>query len=121
VSRKILIVDDEKWNRKLFKAILEPAGYIIIVAEDGRQGIQLAKENIPDLILMDIQMPVMDGIEALRILKSEQITKGIPVIAFTFHDSTQYQEKLLAHGFNGFLSKSISTREILNTISSILG
>ena len=121
MSKKILIVDDEKSNRKLFKAILEPAGYIIIVAEEGQQGIQLAKENIPDLILMDVQMPVMDGIEALRILKSEPITKDISVIAFSFHDSIKYQEKLLEHGFNGFISKSIGNKEILNAIKSILG
>ncbi len=121
MSRKILIVDDEKLNRKLFRAILEPAGYKIIEAEDGKQGIQLAKEDIPDLILMDVQMPVMDGNEALRVLKSEPITKDIPVIAFTFHDSTKYQEKLLEHGFNGFIAKSIGTKEVLNTIKSILG
>ncbi|MCG2722758.1 MAG: response regulator [Thermodesulfovibrionales bacterium] len=121
MSRKILIVDDEKLNRKLFGAIFEYAGYIIIQAEDGQQAIQLAKETIPDLILMDIQMPVMDGIEALRILKSEPTTKDILVIAFTFHDSTKYQEKLLEYGFNGFISKSIGTKEILNAIKSIFG
>jgi len=78
VSRKILITDDEQSNRKLFRAILEPAGYKVIEAEDGEQGIQLAKENVPGLILMDIQMTGMDGIEALKILKSEPITQGTP-------------------------------------------
>lgn len=120
MNRKILITDDEQSNRKLFRAILEPAGYKVIEAEDGEQGIQLAKENVPDLILMDIQMTGMNGIEAVKILKSEPITQGIPVIAFTFHDSKKYQEELLEHGFSGFLAKSISTREILNAIKSIL-
>ncbi len=121
MSRKILIIDDEKLNRKLFRVILEHGGYQIIAAEDGEQGIQLAKEKVPDLILMDIQMTGMDGIEALKILKSEPITQGIPVIAFTFHDTQKNREKLLEQGFNGFLSKAIGTRDILNAIKSILG
>jgi CheY-like chemotaxis protein len=121
VSKKILIVDNEKLIRKLHRAIIEHAGYEAIEAEDSKQGIQLAKEHIPNLILMDIQMPLMGGIEAVKILKSDPITKDIPVIAVTFVDEKVYKEKLLEQGFNDFISKPADIKDILNTIKSILG
>ncbi len=113
---KILIVDDNEKNRKLVRFVLRNSGYETLEAEDGEQGIKLAKETVPDLILMDIQMPVIDGIEAFRILQSKPATKDIPVIAFTSYAMSGDRDKL----FKGYISKPINVNEIVSTIKSIL-
>lgn len=120
MSKKILIVEDNEKNRKLMRVILQNVGYETIEAEDGEQGVKLAKENIPFLILMDIQMPVMDGIEALRILRAELTTRDIPVIALTASAMRGDKERFLKEGFDGYISKPIDVKEFLKTIESIL-
>ncbi len=117
---KILIVDDNEKNRKLVRFVLRNSGYETLEAEDGEQGIKLAKETVPDLILMDIQMPVIDGIEAFRILRSEPATKDIPVIALTSYAMSGDRDKLLRAGFKGYISKPINVNEFVSTIKSIL-
>ncbi len=121
MSEKILIVDDNEQNRKLFRFILQNSGYEIIESENAEDGLKLAKENHPGLILMDIQMPVIDGTEALRILRSGQETKDIPVIALTSYAMRGDREKFLEQGFNGYISKPINVKEFMNTIKSVLG
>lgn len=121
MSEKILIIDDNEQNRKLFGFILQNSGYEIIESENGEDGLKLAKENHPGLILMDIQMPVIDGTEAFRILRSEPETKDIPVIALTSYAMRGDREKFLEQGFNGYISKPINVKEFMNTVKSVLG
>lgn len=121
MSEKILIVDDNEQNRKLFRFILQNSGYEIIESENGEDGLKLAKENHPGLILMDIQMPGIDGAEAFRILRSEPETKDIPVIALTSYAMRGDREKFLEQGFNGYISKPINVKEFMNAIKSVLG
>ncbi|MBC7963943.1 MAG: response regulator [Steroidobacteraceae bacterium] len=109
---KILIVEDNENNRCLFRDILIFHGYEVVVAADGQEGVALAREQMPDLILMDIQMPGMDGMTASGILKGDPATGGLKIIALTSFAMQGDQEKFLAAGFDGYLSKPISTREL---------
>lgn len=112
MSHKILIVEDNENNCCLLRDILSFHGYDIAVASDGQEGVNLARELVPDLILMDIQMPGMDGMTAGGILKGDPATSGLKIIALTSFAMRGDQEKILAAGFDGYLSKPISTREL---------
>jgi len=112
MSHKILIVEDNENNRCLFRDILTFHGYKVSVASDGQEGVALARELMPDLILMDIQMPGMDGLTAGGILKGDPATSGLKIVAITSFAMRGDQEKILAAGFDGYLSKPISTREL---------
>ena len=112
MQHKILIVEDNENNRSLFRDILIFHGYEISVAADGREGVALARELMPDLILMDIQMPGMDGMTAGGILKGDPATSGLKIIALTSFAMQGDQEKFLAAGFDGYLSKPINSREL---------
>lgn len=90
---RILVIDDNQLNLKLFDAILKKAGHDVVLAEDGLDGVQKALKIVPELILMDVQMPIMGGIEALKILKESKSTKSIPVIAITSFAMKGDQEK----------------------------
>jgi len=112
MSHKILIVEDNDNNRCLFRDILIFHGYQVSVAADGKDGLALARELKPDLILMDIQMPGMDGMTAGGILKGDPVTSGLKIVALTSFAMRGDKEKILAAGFDGYLSKPISTREL---------
>jgi len=112
MSHKILIIEDNENNRCLFRDILIFHGYKVSVASDGQEGVALARELMPDLILMDIQMPGMDGLTAGGILKGDPATSGLKIVAITSFAMRGDQEKILAAGFDGYLSKPISTREL---------
>lgn len=116
--RRILIVDDEETNQRLLKAILEAKGYETLQAYDGTEGIKLAMESQPDLILMDIQIPEIDGIEAFKILQSEPSTMNIPIIALTSYAMSGDREKFLSIGFRDYLAKPISINELLVLLDS---
>jgi len=118
---KILIVEDNEKNRTLVKDVLEYHGYEVIEARDGKEGIKMAKEHKPDLILMDIQMPVMDGITAGRILKNDLETKHIKIIALTSFAMKGDKEKILKAGFDDYISKPIDTRKLSGHIERLLG
>lgn len=109
---RILIVEDNANNRSLFRDILSFHGYEVSVAADGQEGVTLARELMPDLILMDIQMPGMDGMTAGGILKGDPATSGLKIIALTSFAMRGDQDKFMAAGFNGYLSKPINTREL---------
>lgn len=117
---KVLIVDDNKKNLKLFKLIVNSLGYETFTAIDGEEGVRIAKEKIPDLILTDIQMPVMDGIAALKELRSDKATKDIPVIALTSYAMKGDREKLLGQGFNEYIAKPIDKNNFIEVIQKIL-
>jgi CheY-like chemotaxis protein len=121
MSHKILIVEDNENNRKLLQDVLVFHGYEVSAATDGREGVSLARKLMPDLILMDIQMPGMDGMTAGNILKSDPATSGLKIIALTSFAMQGDLEKFLAAGFDGYLSKPISTRELPDLVKEWLG
>ncbi len=120
MKRKILIVDDELKNRKLAKDLLEIFGYIVIEAEDGKQGVEFAKSKKPDLILMDIMMPVMDGMEATRTLKADSTTRNIPILAVSSQAMKGDKERIIGCGCDGYLAKPFNIHELKALIVELL-
>ncbi len=120
MSKTVLIVEDNEKNLKLFKVIIDSMGHKTITVKDGEEGVKTAIEKIPDLILMDIQMPVMDGITALRILKSDARTENIPVIALTSYAMKGDRERLLKEGFVHYISKPIDKNSFIEDVGEIL-
>ena len=116
----ILIVEDNEKNRKLVRDVLQVKGYRTMETESAEEGIRLAQESPPALILMDLQLPGMNGIEALGRLRADERTKGIPVIAVTASAMTQNREQIMAAGFDGYQTKPISVREFLETVRQAL-
>jgi len=116
----ILIVEDNPKNLKLVRDVLQVRGYRTIEAGTGEEGIQMAREQQPALVLMDIQLPGMSGVEAFRELRADPTTRAIPVIAVTASVMAQERQKVMAAGFDGFQGKPISVRELLETVRSIL-
>jgi two-component system, cell cycle response regulator DivK len=109
----ILIVEDNPKNLKLVRDTLQVTGYQTVEAETGEEGVALARERHPALVLMDIQLPGISGIEALRELRADPVTRAIPVIAVTASVMAQERQKVMAAGFDGFQGKPISVRELL--------
>src|ERR1700746_2402566 len=116
----ILIVDDNAHNVKLARAVLRYAGFRTLEATGGEEGVALASEHLPDLVLMDIRMRDMDGTAALRLLKANERTAGIPVGALTSSTMKGDRELFLADGFDGYLEKPISVREFPDQVRSHL-
>ena len=118
--QKILIVEDNLTNLKLFSRILKKSSYEVFEAGAADAGIAIAREVMPDLILMDIQLPGMDGLTAANILKKDPKTKKIPVVALTAHVMKGDDEKILAGGCDGYISKPIRYKEFLSTVKEFL-
>ena len=116
----ILIVEDNPQSLKLVRDILQIKGYQTIEAETGEEGVRLAHERRPALILMDIQLPGINGIEALQRLRADPVTSATPVIAVTASVMTQDRSRIMAAGFNGFQSKPISVNQLLATVRETL-
>ena len=116
----ILVVEDEPKNLKLFRDLLQHSGYTTIEATDGEQGVELAIDKKPDLILMDIQMPRMDGLEAIRILKADVTTRNIPIVALTSYAMKGDKERILEAGCDGYLAKPFDIQELLKTVAEYL-
>ena len=116
----ILVVEDNDKNRKLVRDVLTVKGYRLIEAERGEDGVRLAREQRPHLVLMDIHLPGIDGIEALRQLRADPATAAIPVLAVTASAMTQDRQKILAAGFDGYQSKPISIRPFLELVRAVL-
>jgi CheY-like chemotaxis protein len=116
----ILVVEDNDKNRKLVRDVLTVKGYRLIEAERGEDGVRLAREQRPHLVLMDIHLPGIDGIEALRQLRADPTTAAIPVLAVTASAMTQDRQKILAAGFDGYQSKPISVRPFLELVRAVL-
>ncbi len=120
MAKMILIVEDEPKNLTLLRDLLQVSGYSTIEATDGKQGVELAKTSKPDLILMDVQMPVMDGIEASRILKADATTSNIPVLALTSYAMKGDEERILQAGCDGYLAKPFDIKELLKRVAEYL-
>ena len=116
----ILIIEDNEKNRKLERDVLRFHGYRTVEAETGEEGVRLARESLPALILMDIQLPGISGIEALRRLRDDSETQGIAVMAVTASAMMQDRQAILAAGFDGYLSKPISLKEFVAAVRALL-
>jgi len=116
----ILIVEDNEKNLKLVRDVLQYRGYQTIEAGSGEEGVRLAKARIPDLVLMDIQLPGMDGIAALGELRADVTTRAIPVIAVTASAMTHDRKKIMAAGFDGYQSKPIKVKEFMDAVRETL-
>ena len=116
----ILIVEDNEVNRTLVRDVLKFKGYQTLEALTAEEGIQLARENKPALVLMDFQLPGMNGIEAFKILRADALTSTIPVIAVTASAMPEDRQKMLAAGFDGVQTKPIHVLELLDTVEKAL-
>ncbi len=121
MSQKILVIEDTEDNRQILRDLLGMAGYDMIEAHDGAEGVVKAAEHRPDLILMDIQMPVMDGYEATRRIKANPDLKAIPVIAVTSYALSGDEAKTREAGCDGYIAKPYSPRQMLAKVREILG
>jgi len=119
-NEKILIVEDNEFNLELISDILEMRGYEIISTDNGEDAIRLAKKAHPDLILMDIQLPVMDGYETTRRIKRDPELKHIPVIAVTSFAMKGDKEKVIEAGCEGYIVKPIDTRKLPEIVEGYL-
>ena len=117
---KILVVEDNPANMKLAVLILEKAGYAVVCAIDAEIGLTTARDEQPDLILIDIQLPGMDGLEATRLLKRDDATRAIPVIALTALAMKGDEERIRAAGCDGYIAKPLRYQEFLATIAAQL-
>lgn len=117
---KILIVEDNDMNWDMLSRRLERRGYAVVRAADGKESLGLARAEAPDLVLMDMSLPVMDGWEATRRLKAEPATRAIPVIALTAHAMADDREKVLAVGCDDYETKPIELPRLLAKIEALL-
>ena len=116
----ILVVEDNDKSRKLVRDLLTVKGYEIIVAETGEEGVRLAQERRPSLVLMDIRLPGIDGIQALGRLRAEVATRGIPVMAMTASVMASDRQRVLDAGFDAFQSKPIKVKDFLAVVEQLL-
>lgn len=117
---KILLVEDNEMNRDMLSRRLMRNGFTVAMAVDGQKGVELAGQEAPDLILMDISLPVIDGWEATRRIKSDPGTAAIPIIALTAHAMTQDREKAFAVGCDDFDAKPVELPRLLEKINALL-
>jgi len=120
MSKKILIVEDNELNMKLFNDLLQANGYETIQTMDGRDAMSLAREHSPDLILMDIQLPEISGLEVTKMMKADDDLRVIPVIAVTAFAMKGDEEKIRQGGCEGYIAKPISVPTFLETINKFL-
>ena len=120
MTARILIVEDNDKNMKLARDILQAQGYATLEAITGEEGVRLAREHLPDLVLMDIQLPGINGIEALRQLRAEAATARIPVVAVTASVMQTDRREITEAGFDGYIGKPISLKSFIETVRSHL-
>lgn len=117
---RVLVVEDNLANRKLTTFLVESAGHTALCAEDAETGLTVAREEQPDLILMDIQLPGMDGLQATALLKQDEATRAIPVIALTALAMKGDEERIRAAGCDGYVAKPLAYREFLTVLATHL-
>ena len=121
MPKKVLIVEDNELNMKLFRDLLEAQDYQVLETREGLQALTLARQHRPDLILMDIQLPEISGLEVTKWLKEDDDLRGIPVIAVTAFAMKGDEERIREGGCEAYLSKPISVMSFLETIRGYLG
>jgi two-component system, cell cycle response regulator DivK len=120
MSATVLVVEDNALNLKLVRDVLGHAGYRVLEAGDAERGIELARGEAPDLILMDVQLPGIDGVEALRRLRADAATSSIPVVAPTALAMKEDRERFLSAGFDGYLEKPVSVPDLSGQVAALL-
>ncbi len=120
MSKLILIAEDDEKSLKLVRHLLQISGYATVEASDGNKAIELAREKKPDLILMDIQMPGMNGIDAAKALKSDPLTRDIPLVAFTAYAMAENRDNILGAGYIEYFTKPLDIKSFLKKISRYL-
>ena len=116
MGARVLVVEDNEKNMKLFRDVLGATGYRTLEATTGAQAVELATEHAPDLVLMDIQLPDFDGVEALSRLRADERTASIPILALTAQAMHGDRERFLGAGFDGYLAKPVNVVELLETV-----
>ncbi|MGM0422569.1 MAG: response regulator [Pseudomonadota bacterium] len=120
-NKTVLIVEDNELNMKLFEDLLEAHGYETVQTNDGRKVMDMAREHMPDLIIMDIQLPEISGLDVTEMLKKDDALKAIPVIAVTAFAMKGDEEKIRQRGCEDYIAKPISVTEFINVIKKHLG
>jgi CheY-like chemotaxis protein len=120
VSTTVLVVEDNALNRKLVRDVLGHAGYRVLEAGDAERGIEMARAERPDLVLMDVQLPGIDGVEALACLRADEATAAIPVVALTALAMKDDRERFLAAGFDGYLEKPVSVPALPGQVQALI-
>lgn len=120
MSKRVLVVEDTEDNRQIMRDLLTAAGYELIEAVDGAEGLAKATQHTPDLILMDIQLPVLDGYEVTRRIKADPALRHIPIIAVTSYALSGDENKTRAAGCDGYVAKPFSPRQLLSKIREFL-
>ena len=118
---RILLVEDNEINRDMLSRRLIRRGYTVMIAEDGQKAVEMAASEAPDLILMDMSLPIIDGWEATRRIKAEPATSGVPIIALTAHAMQGDREKALEAGCDDYDTKPIELPRLLKKIESLVG
>lgn len=121
MTHRVLYIEDNFQNKRLVRKILAAKGYDVLEADDGLTGVEMAREHVPDLILMDISLPGIDGVEATQRIKAYDKTSAIPVIALTANAMRGDRERFIAAGCDDYLPKPISTGELVDMIRKYLG
>lgn len=119
-ARRILVVEDNPLNLKLVRDVLRYAGYHVIEAQSGEEGLRVARTDPPDLVLMDLQLPGIDGFETLHGLRQGILGRGVPVVAVTAFAMAEDRQRVSLAGFDGFVEKPISVRELPGQIEAFL-
>ena len=120
MSARVLVIEDNDSSLELMIYLLESFGHMPFRARDGEEGIQVARSERPDLILCDMQLPAMDGHEVCRRLKSDPVLRSIPLVAFTAYAMVGDREKMLAEGFDGYLSKPVNPEQVMDQLAPFL-
>jgi two-component system cell cycle response regulator DivK len=118
--RRILVVEDNPLNLKLVRDVLQFAGYDVIEAQSGEEGLRVAQEDPPDLVLMDLQLPGIDGTETMRRMREGSLGRDVPVVAVTAFAMAEDRERASLAGFDGYVEKPISVRELPGQIEAFL-
>ena len=117
MAKTVLIVEDNDLNKKLFRDLLEAHGFDTIETSDGEEALKLAREHLPDLIVMDIQLPNVSGIEVVRSIKNEDEIKAIPIVAVTAFAMRGDEERILNGGCDAYIAKPISVKHFIDTVN----
>ncbi|MFO7260307.1 MAG: response regulator [bacterium] len=120
-KKTVLLVEDNEDNLVVYRTILDHVGYNVLEARDGEEGVNRARQEHPDLILMDISIPKIDGWEATRRLKADQATRDIPIIALTAHALEEDRERAIAAGCDGYLAKPVEPRRVVEEVQRFVG
>lgn len=120
-NKRILVVEDDLMNMRLAQHVLEVEGYTVVKAATGQEALKQIESTLPDLILMDLQLPDIDGMTLVRILRTKAITRDTTILALTAFAMKGDREKILKIGCNDYISKPINVREFINTVRRYLG